>query len=66
MGTRWRGSVIYKDFTNEELAVFLRGAAGYFRKRDTGGEDAAFWANEANAERCEIAAARLAAITLGE
>jgi hypothetical protein len=51
--------VIYKDITNVELAAFLRGAATYFRNRDAGGEDAAFWANEGNAERCEIAAVRL-------
>jgi hypothetical protein len=36
--------------------------AEYFRSRPTGGEDSAFWANEANAERCEIAAARLDSI----
>lgn len=50
---------IFDNVTNEELAKFLRGAAEYFRKRPTNGEDSAFWANEGNAERCEIAADRL-------
>lgn len=54
--------MIYQDITNADLAAFLREAAAYFRKRDTGGEDAGFWANEANAERCEIAAQRLVAV----
>lgn len=51
--------MMHKSITNAELATFLRGAAAYFRNRDGRGEDAAFWSNESNAERCEIAAARL-------
>jgi hypothetical protein len=50
---------MFRDITNDELAQFLRDAAAYFRRRDTGGEDRSFWANSANAERCEIAAERL-------
>lgn len=53
--------MIFPEITNEELATFLREAATYFRRRDTAGEDSAFWANEANAERCETAAQRLTA-----
>jgi hypothetical protein len=49
--------------TPEDVAArvaFLREAANYFRKRDTGGEDAAFWANVANAENCDKIADLLA------
>lgn len=50
---------MFENITNEELAKFLREAAVYFRARAANGEDSAFWANEANAERCEIAATRI-------
>jgi len=50
---------IFDNVTDKELAKFLRAAAEYFRARPTEGEDMAHWANEANAERCEIAASRL-------
>jgi hypothetical protein len=53
---------LFDKITDADLAKFLRGMAEYFRSRPTGGEDSAFWANEANAERCEIAAARLDSI----
>ena len=45
--------------TDEQLADiakrpdFLLKAAQYFRKRPTGGEDRAHWANVYNAENCE-------------
>lgn len=51
--------MLYREITNTELAAFLRGAANYFRARRAD-EDSANWANESNAERCEIAADRLA------
>ena len=51
--------MMFEKITNEELAKFLKEAATYFRSRDTRGEDAMHWANEANAVRCEIAADRL-------
>jgi len=38
---------------------FLRKAARYFRKRPTGGEDRAHWANVYNAESCERIAGKL-------
>jgi len=44
------------------LVAFLNEAASYFERRDTGGEDSAFWANVANAENCRKAAARLAQV----
>lgn len=53
---------MFKDISNAELAAFLREAATYFKGRPTGGEDSAFWANEANAERCQIAADRLTSL----
>lgn len=39
--------------TLNEATGFLREAAAYFRKRDTKGEDRAYWANVYNAENCE-------------
>lgn len=51
--------MLFPNITNDELSKFLRGAAVYFRKRPIDGDDMAYWANEANAERCEIAANRL-------
>jgi hypothetical protein len=42
-------------------ADWLEQAARYFEKRPTGGEDMAFWANVANAERCRSIAATLRA-----
>lgn len=36
----------------EAAVTFLREAARYFGNRPTGGEDAAFWANTANADAC--------------
>jgi hypothetical protein len=53
-------AMMFERITNADLAAFLRMAAEYFRERPTNGEDAAFWANEANAERCQIAADRIA------
>lgn len=50
---------MFEGISNTDLAAFLRGAATYFKNRNTGGEDMAFWANVANAEKCEIAAERL-------
>lgn len=42
-------------------AEFLREAAHYFEKRDTLGEDMAFWANHQNAENCRKTADALEA-----
>ncbi|MEO9297586.1 hypothetical protein [Devosia alba] len=42
-------------------ADWLDKAASYFEKHPTDGEDMAFWANVANAERCRTIAARLRA-----
>ena len=50
---------IFPEITDEQLITFLNETAVYFRKQPDGGEDSAFWANEANAERCETAAKRL-------
>ena len=36
----------------EDAVSFLCEAARYFLQRPTGGEDAAFWANVGNAEKC--------------
>jgi hypothetical protein len=49
--------------TDERLtdADWLEEAARYFEKRPTSGEDMAFWANVANAERCRSIAATLRA-----
>lgn len=44
--------------------AFLEEAARYFEKRDNGGEDAAFWANVANAETCRAIAAALSPASL--
>lgn len=41
--------------------VFLEETARYFERRPTGGEDAAHWANVANAETCRKIAAMLSA-----
>lgn len=57
---------MFDGISNAELAAFLRGAATYFSNRDTGGEDMAFWANVANAEKCEIAAERLEASAVSQ
>jgi len=46
----------------ERHAAFMEEAARYFEKRDTGGEDMAFWANVANAETCRKVAADLSAL----
>lgn len=40
------------------LVAFLNEAAVYFERRDTGGEDSAFWSNVVNAENCRKAAKR--------
>lgn len=40
----------------EMISVFLKGAAKYFEKRPTDGEDLAHWANVFNAENCLKAA----------
>lgn len=40
--------------------TFLTEAASYFSRRPDGGEDAAFWANAANAETCRRIAAFIA------
>lgn len=42
---------------------FLREAAEYFERRDTGGEDKAHWANVYNAKNCREIAAMLEALT---
>lgn len=42
-----------------ELVEFLNEAARYFTKRDTNGEDMAYWANVYNAENCRKAASAL-------
>lgn len=44
---------------NMEMVAFLKEASEYFSKRDTGGEDRAFWANVYNAENCLKAAEAL-------
>lgn len=38
--------------TPSEAIKFLDDAAEYFEKRDTHGEDRAYWANVYNAENC--------------
>ena len=38
--------------TPEKAIEFLNEAAIYFKNRDTGGEDKAYWANIINAECC--------------
>ena len=54
--------------TDEQLAEmqprleFLLETARYFRKRPTGGEDRAHWANIYNAENCEKAAKEFRAL----
>ena len=54
--------------TDEQLAAiekrpdFLQEAARYFRKRPTGGEDRAHWANVYNAENCEKMAVEFRAL----
>lgn len=40
-------------------AEWLEEAATYFENRSTGGEDMAYWANFANAERCRSIAVKL-------
>jgi hypothetical protein len=47
--------------TQSSDADWLEEAARYFEKRPTGGEDMAFWANTANAERCRSIATALRA-----
>jgi len=42
--------------------AFLEEAANYFERRDTGGEDQAFWANAFNAKNCREAAAEITAL----
>lgn len=42
-----------------QAIAWLEEAARYFEKRDTGGEDAAFWANVANAENARKIAAMI-------
>lgn len=42
-----------------DIVDWCREAARYFRKRPTGGEDSAHWANVANAESAERAAAEI-------
>lgn len=49
----------YQHTTPEHFTAFLAEAAVYFRKRPTDGEDAAYWANEYNAEACERISAYL-------
>ncbi|WP_375458845.1 hypothetical protein [uncultured Enterovirga sp.] len=44
---------------NERLAVFAAETATYFEHRPIGGEDAAFWSNVSNAEKCRHIAAAL-------
>ena len=44
---------------DRKLVEFFKGAARYFRRRPTGGEDAAHWANVYNAQKCDKAAARI-------
>jgi hypothetical protein len=44
------------------LVAFLNEAAGYFERRDTQGEDMAFWANVSNAENCRKAAVALSSL----
>lgn len=46
--------------TPSALASFLNEAARYFERRDTNGEDSAFWANAVNADNCRKAAAMIA------
>lgn len=41
------------------LVAWLEGAATYFEKRPTNGEDRAHWANVFNAENCRKAAAEI-------
>lgn len=41
-----------KPISAIDAAKFLREASRYFDRRPTGGDDAAFWANVANAETC--------------
>jgi hypothetical protein len=45
----------------DDAVKFLREAARYFERRDTGGEDMAFWANVKNAETCQRIADLVAA-----
>ncbi len=45
--------------TPTALVAFLNEAARYFERRDTHGEDSAFWANAVNAENCRKAAAMI-------
>lgn len=54
------GTVKQSLTVDDPHVAFLNEAARYFEKRPTGGEDAAFWANVANAETCRNIAARLA------
>jgi len=42
-----------------DLVAWLEGAAAYFEKRPTNGEDRAHWANIFNAENCRAAAAEI-------
>ena len=50
-----------KPVSTEAAIAFLTEAARYFRKRPTGGEDMAHWANVYNAEMCERIAASISA-----
>ena len=43
--------------------TWLHEAARYFERRDTGGEDMAFWANVGNADACRRIAALIADLT---
>ena len=51
------------DMTADKAIEFLNEAARFFRKRDTGGEDSAFWANVYNAENCERIVALIERLT---
>lgn len=46
--------------TPSALVTFLNEAARYFERRETHGEDGAFWANAMNADNCRKAAAMIA------
>lgn len=48
-----------RGMTVAAASAFLMEAARYFRGRETGGEDRAFWSNVYNAENCEKIAAML-------
>lgn len=53
-----------RECSSDADVRFLEEAARYFERRPTGGEDAAFWSNVANASNCRRIARRLHAAGL--